>query len=379
MWSQEDLDFIRQQAAVLAEQDREDLNHLREEVRGLRESVRPIFPRTTTTVSLMATDAGEETITFDPHMFFLVRVVDSTGQILFRDLLTPWMDVEALNRRHLENGQPKTPLGRLMADLDVSTLWDLSPMIPDPATPPERRNRRWLQDYRDLGEWAALYDYLTGPREFITDTLVVRDGFLRSKIFAGDLFARMWERIQEAVEDRKRKTRRKLFVVGIAKHSKVLDRYHLAMFLEGVMVQHGACYLRIPGTMERQVYQWAEYAPEEEGEARKFVAGILHLVKFGNHPYDPIYAVDIWERHVRLEETDEILGYLLGNAREGFPRPFYPLCLQQAHQQAQLSGLDAAVMQDMVLEIIQRQILPDRPEAVRVFGFIRERRERKHA
>jgi hypothetical protein len=27
-------------------------------------------------------------------------VVDSSGQTLFRDVLTHWMDVEALNRRH---------------------------------------------------------------------------------------------------------------------------------------------------------------------------------------------------------------------------------------------------------------------------------------
>lgn len=370
MLGPEEIDFIRQRAAELARRDGERLERLREEVRALRGAVRRIYPRTTTTVSLVATDAGEEIIEFDPHLFFPVRVVDSQGRVIFRDLLTPWMDVEVLNRQHLEDGQPKTPLGRLMADLGVSALWELSPMIPDPATPLDRRNRRWIQDYRDLGEWAALYDYLTGPQEFATDTLIVRDGFLRSKLFAGDHFARMWERMEAAVERRRRETGRRLFVAGIAKRSKVLDRYHLALFLEGVLVQPGACAVRIPPTMERQVYRWAEYAPGEEGEARKFVAGVLHLVKFGSRPEDPIWAVDVWERHVRQGEVDEIFGYLLGDAQVGFPIPFYPLCLQRAHEQARLGGLDAELLQDLVLQTIREQILPDRPEALVTFRLL---------
>lgn len=372
MLAPEELDTIRRQAAELAEQDREQLQRLREEVRGLRGSVRPILPRTTTTVSLVATDAGEDAVAFDPHLFFPVRVVDSLGRVLLQELLTPWMDVEALNRRHLEDGVPKTPLGRLMRDLGVSYLWELSPMIPDPHTPLERRNRRWLQDYRDLVEWASLYDYLTGQREFATDTVVVRDGFLRSKIFAQDLFPHMWDRIREAVEERRRKTGRRLFVAGIAKRSKLLDRYRLAMFLEGVLVQSGACAVPVPAEMERRAYRWAEYAPaeEEEGESRKFVAGVLHLVKFGRNPYDPIWPVDVWNLHVDRGEVDELFGYLLGDAQVGFPRPFYPLCLQRAHEQARLSGLDSVILQDVVLEILRERVLPDRPGALEAFRLV---------
>lgn len=380
MLNPEDLDFIRDRAAELASEDRRRLNELREQVRRLRVSVRPIHPRTTTTVSLVATDAGEDVIAFNPHLFFPVRVVDSWGRVILRDLLTPWMDIEALNRRHLENGDPKTPLGRLMADLGVSALWELSSTIPSPKTPVDRRHRRWLQDYRDLGEWAALYDYIVRS-QFPTDTLIVRDGFLRSKIFRGDLFARMWDRIRQAIKKHWRETTRQVFVVGIAKQSKVLDRYYLAMLLEGIMVQHGACYVPVPPEMERQVYRWAEYAPaeegEEEGESRKFVAGRLHLVKFGDRPSDPVFAVDVWDGH-SSHEVDKILGYLLGNAREGFPRPFYPLCLQQAHEQARLSRMDAALLQDLVLEALREQIDPDRRGMIEALRLSRATEEGRH-
>ncbi len=204
MLTTEDLSNVRRQAMELAEWDAEQLKRLRKEVQRLRGSVRSIRPRTTTTVSIVATDAGEDAVAFDPHLFYLVRLVDSQGRVLVQEVLTPWMDVGTLNRRHLENGHPKTSLGRLMCDLGVSSLWELSPMIPDPDTPLDSRNRRWLQDYRDLEEWASLYDYLTGTHEFATDTVVVRDGFLRSKIFADYLFPKMWDRIRKAVEERQR-------------------------------------------------------------------------------------------------------------------------------------------------------------------------------
>jgi hypothetical protein len=333
MLTGEDIDFIQGLLRELAHMDRGQLERLRGEIRRLRDEVRPIRPRTTTTIALVAADASENLIAFDPHLFYALRVVNSSGQTLFRDVLTHWMDVEALNRRHFDkSGAPRTPLGRLMTDLGVRTLWELSPDIPDPQTPMDRRNRRWLQDYRDLGEWAVLYDFLTDShRTFATATLVVRDGFLRSKLFArhprnGYLFARMWERIREAVE-RHRRAGRRIYVVGIAKRSKVLDRYRLAMFLEGVMVQPGSCYVRIPGELERQVYRWEEFAPGEEGEEgefRKFVAGAMFLVRFGRSPYDPIWAVDVWEEHVRRGEVDEIFGYLLGDAQAGFPGPSTP-------------------------------------------------------
>jgi len=287
------------------------------------------------------------------------------------------MDVEVLNQRHFAgSGEPQTPIGRLMVDLGISALWDLSPMIPDPHTPPDRRNRRWLQDYRDLGEWAVLYDFLTDTRRtFATHTLVVRDGFLRSKLFAQDprngyLFAQMWERIRQSLE-RHRATGRRIYVVGIAKRSRLLDRYRIAMLLEGVMMQPSPCYMRIPAELERRVYRWEEFAPGEEGgESQKFVAGALFLARFGSSPYDPIWAVDIWEEHVNRREVDEIFGFLLGDAQAGFPRPFYPLCLQQAHEQAHLAGLDVELLQDLILEGIQQPLRPEQRQVLEAFRIL---------
>lgn len=353
--------------------DGKRFEEMREEVRGLKDRVRPIRPRSTTAVSLVSADAGENVIEFDPYLLMPVRVVDSHGQVLFVDALSPFTDTEVLNRRHLEDGEAKTPLGRLMRDLGVGSLWELSPMIPEPGTPPDRIKPGWVTVYRDLGEWAALYDYLT-RYTFASHTLVVRDGFLRSKIFVGDSFIRMWERIEGAVQQLRKKTGRRVFVVGMAKRSKVIDRYSLAMFLEGVLFQPGACFVRIPREVELKVYRWGEYArgagEVEGGEQPKFVVGALFLAKFGPGRYDPIWPVDVWNLHVANGEEEEIFSYLLADAQVGFPRPFYPLCLQRAHEQARLSGLDLEILQRAVMKAVKETLLPGEGHAFDVFRLV---------
>jgi hypothetical protein len=109
----------------LAEADRAKLDALRQEVRSLRNSVRPIQPRTVTAISLMATDGGENVVQFDPYLLVPVRVVDSYGKPHFLDVLSPTMDIRQLNETQFEQ---QTPLGILMSDLEVRSLWELSPM-----------------------------------------------------------------------------------------------------------------------------------------------------------------------------------------------------------------------------------------------------------
>jgi hypothetical protein len=361
----------------LAEADRAKLDALRQEVRSLRNSVRPIQPRTVTAISLMATDGGENVVQFDPYLLVPVRVVDSYGKPHFLDVLSPTMDIRQLNETQFEQ---QTPLGILMSDLGIRSLWELSRFIPHPDTQNELPSRpRWWQVYRDLAEWAVLYQYIT-RNQFAADTLLVRDGFLRSLIFNGDLFARMWDRIREAVEQHYRRARRRLFVVGVAKRSKVLDRYHLALVMEGVLVQPGARYVRIPPAMEQQVYRWTQYGrlPDEntsEGSGYR-VVGALYLAKFGPRRYDPIYPVDVWTYHLERNEVDEVFSYLLADAQVGFPLAYYPLCLQKAHEQANLSGLEGDMLQQCVLDAIRAVMNSDEASALEAFRMQNRRGRR---
>ena len=326
------------------------LESLRNEILPLRATVRRILPRTTTSISLVGTDGGNNRIQFDPFLVHLVRVVDSSNNGYCLEAITPTTNVTEQSRKQFkENGEPLTPLGRLMEFLGVRDLTKLSHMI--------RRNDddrpispSWVQVYRELMEWAVLFGILR-EKEFGTDTIIVHDGLLRSKVFAGDLFNRLSQGFREGIERHWKVNRRRIYLVGVAKHSKVLDRYRLAMALEDILTTRYPAYTPIPRDLEERAYVWSEYARGDDrdwegSEVNKFVAGKMFFVKFGSGPNDPIWPVDLFQAQVA--EASTILGCLLSDATDGFPVPFYPRCLQKAHENAALVDFDFDILQDEV-------------------------------
>jgi hypothetical protein len=209
----------------------------------------------------------------------------------------------------------------------------------------------WVQVYRDLVEWAVLFSVLS--KDFGTDTLVVWDGLLRSKIFAKDLFSRLLAGINQRIESHWTRSRRRVFVVGVAKHSKVLTRYRLALALEGILQTDYPAFVEVDRAIEERAYVWSEFARGDDrvqtgGEANKFVGGKMFLVKFGSRPRDPIWPIDILLPQVGDAQT--ILGSLLADAINGFPVPHYPRCLQKAHENAALVDFDFDILQDSIYE-----------------------------
>lgn len=363
MFDNDELPELRKQIQESTERDRALLDELCKDVRKLKSNVRTIKPRSATAVSLVASDGGNNKIQFDPFLLQVVRVVDSYGKQLCLDVVSPTTDTDVLSRAQFHsNGTPMSALGRLMADLDVKTISELSPAIPSGVRirdEPETVKPGWVLTYRDICEWATLYERIC-YRAFPTDTLIVRDGLLRGKMFSGDLFVRMALRMDKQIKRIRKAEKRQIFLVGMAKHSQVLARYRLAMALEGTFPTGDAKYLRVPRRLEKKVYQWDEYARglEEigrEGEDPKFVAGTMHFVRFGTRSGDPIWPIDVFDR--QLEMANEVFGYLLNDATNGFPVPHYPRCLQRAHEWAEVAGLDAQIMQDAVFGSV-REILP---------------------
>jgi hypothetical protein len=243
-----------------------------------------------------------------------------------------------------------------MEYLSCTDLSELSHMIRsndrDQPTSPS-----WVQVYRELVEWSILFSIIR-KKDFGTDTLIVYDGLLRSKVFARELFKEYLGGLTEAIE-RHRAARRRIYLVGMAKHSKVLARYRLAMALEGVLRTDYAAYVEVPRDIEQKAYVWSEYARGDDferagGEINKFVGGKMFFVKFGVSTHDPVWPVDIFTPQARDAQT--IFGFMLADAINGFPVPFYPQCLQRAHENAALVGFDFDVMQDHILDGI-RQVL----------------------
>lgn len=343
--------------------DRRLLDQLRNEVRSMRGKVRRIQPRSTTAISLVGADGGNNQLRFDPFLVQLVRVVDSSRNQYVLEPVTPTTSVTALSQKQFakDGTTPATALGRMMAYLGVNHLTKLSSMIRSneddrPVSP------SWVQVYRELMEWAILFE-LVRMKNYGSDTLLLFDGLLRSKVFAGELFKKYLAGLREGIEQAARE-RRRIYLAGLAKHSKVLDRYRLAMVLEGVMQTPFPVFVEVPREMEEKAYVWSEYArgtlDEREGtEASKFVGGRMYFVKFGSRTTDPIWPIDVFES--QINEVNSIMGYLLADAEVGFPVPCYPLCLQRAHEYASLTGFDVDVFQDQVFDGLRAALGDDAP------------------
>jgi hypothetical protein len=354
----ENVSRIRDEIGQRIVAERSLLDQLRIEIRQLRPNVRRIQPRTTTAISLVGTDGGNNRIQFDPFLVNLIRVVDSSNNEYCLEAVTPTTSVASLSARQFrENGSPRTALGAMMTYLGVRDLTQLSHMIRDnggdrPTSP------SWIQVYRELVEWAILFEIIR-TKDFWTDTLIVYDGLLRSKAFARDLFPRYLEGIREGITLQERTNRRKLYLTGVAKGSKVLARYRLAMALEDVLTGDYPAYVEIPREIEEKAYVWSEYARGDdrmsaEGEVNKFVGGKMFFVKFGSGRRDPIWPIDISLPQRTLAQT--IFGFMLADAANGFPIPFYPQCLQTAHQNAAMVDFDFDIVQDIIFDGIRTML-----------------------
>ena len=159
--------------------------------------------------------------------------------------------------------------------------------------------------------------------------------------------------MKQRIDEHFSRSRRRIFLAGVAKHSKVLSRYRLAMALEGVLQVDYPAYVEVPRDVEERAYVWSEFARGAEGlgeggEINKFVGGKMFLVKFGNHRRDPIWPVDVFEP--QKDKAQEILGSMLADAINGFPVPHYPRCLQKAHENAGLVDFDFDILQDFIYE-----------------------------
>jgi len=306
---------------------------------------------------LVGTDGGNNQLQFDPFLIQLIRVVDSSNNEYCLEAISPTTPVQKLNERQFAiDGSPSTALGEMMAFLGVSSLSSLSHMI-RPSDKGKPVSPSWVQVYRELVEWAILFAIL--KKDFGTNTLIVCDGLLRSKVFAKDLFQKLLQGMKERIDTQWSRSRRRIYLAGVAKHSKVLSRYRLAMALEGVLQTDYPAYVEIPREIEEQAYVWSEFARGDDragegGEINKFVGGKMFLVKFGSHRRDPVWPVDIFVPQIC--ESQLILGSMLADAINGFPVPHYPHCLQKAHENAALVDFDFDILQDFIFEGVRTSL-----------------------
>ncbi|HEU0115517.1 MAG TPA: hypothetical protein VFQ80_12615, partial [Thermomicrobiales bacterium] len=95
---------MRDEITQSVARDARVLSDLRAEIRPLHNLVRQIQPRSTTAISLVAADGGNNRLEFDPFLVQLVRVVDSSNNELCLEAITPTTNVRELSRRQFDAG-----------------------------------------------------------------------------------------------------------------------------------------------------------------------------------------------------------------------------------------------------------------------------------
>lgn len=336
--------------------------------------IKPIRPYSVNAVSFVSSDGGDNRLFFNPAVIELVRVVDSRGNQCAVDAIASNTNVKELNERVREDSPLLVePLKRLCKDIDIHEVEKLSYLLGGFG---QGKSTGAVRCYRDIVEWAVLYDLIVNY-EWGSDTIIVRDGLLRTKSFKRELFPKIDEKIRKGIENHSRKNVN-IAIVGVAKQSAVLSRLAVALELEGVFHKPYPCYAKVPDEIEADCYNfdrtWLDtYESIEEfnediddGKDKKPLLyqsmGQMYLVKFGDRPFDPVWPVDIasWQ----IPEADRIVGQLTVDAQQGFPIPDYPMCIQKAHDYAQVNGLEVSILQDILFEGITQNLTDHETEKI---------------
>lgn len=91
--------YLKKAIAECIDTDQGVLDALRNEIRPLKNATRRIQPRATTSISLVATDGGNNQLQFDPFLVQLIRVVDSSNNEYCIEAVSPTTPIEKLDKR----------------------------------------------------------------------------------------------------------------------------------------------------------------------------------------------------------------------------------------------------------------------------------------
>ena len=362
-----DFEKLQEKIRLAYKTDDPFLNKFRQYAKRLKHDVKALRNFSANAISFISTDGGDNRVVFNPAVLDLVRVVDSHGKEYVLDALPGTTNLAQLNDRVKKNHPNMIiPLQRMCEDLNIGDDLDkLSFQLRDIGQPGKSTNA--IRIYRDIVEWAVLYDMITNHSiQWGGNTILIRDGLLRTKSFRLNIFQTIKQKIQAGI-NRHTEINVALSIVGVAKQSAVLSRLAVALELESTMYKPFPCYVQVPDDIEKDCYNidshwFSDYDSPNTDEKRGLFhsMGKMFLVKFGDRPFDPVWPVDIAEW--QLDDAEKILGQLMVDAQQGFPIPDYPMCIQQAHNYAKLNGLEIEIIQVLLLKELCKRLSKDETE-----------------
>ncbi len=355
-----DIEEIRARISDVWKVEERVLNEQRQIARELKNGVKPLNAEKWRgdAVAYVAADGGDNRIRLDaaagaaPAIVELVRIVDSEGRECVMETFAGAPEDDSFGK--------SPPVKKLCEDLECGKIAHLSPYFGDlldgKILGGEKKSRATsraaqMREYREIVEWAVFYYLLEESKR---DTLLVREGALRTRAFKHRMFGKLDKQIR-AAHERRKQNGVTMYYAGVAKQTALLNRLRFALSLEEVFNEGKAQYLHVPRETAKKFYErrWLDtMETSETGEYNSLAE--MYLVKFGDHPLDPVWPVDIavWQKN----EAEKILGYLSGDARPGFPIPDFPMCIQKAHEHAKIGGIEMSYINDLLVEEMQKNM-----------------------
>ena len=366
--AENDFEQIRSRVRDAYEIEEPVVQKFREFAKRLKNEVKQIRPYSANAVSFVSTDGGDNRLYFNPAVIELIRVVDSQGNQCALDAIAGNTKYNSLNTKL----ELVPPLKRLCEDINKNIM-QLSHFLKGLGE--SGKSTGAARIYRDIVEWAVLYDLL--HKEWPLDTIIIREGMLRTKSFKREIFPFIDKKFRSVCE-RQKGNNVNIALVGVAKKNAVLSRLSVALELEETFHKPFPCYVEVPKDIEEECYNrdkaWLDTLetgePDEDGKYRYESMGKLYLAKFGDQPFNPVWPVDIaeWNAH----EAHKILGQLLYDAQIGFPIPDFPQSIQRAHDFASINGIEIEVLQDIFFDEITKNFSSQEQEKLHRIRYLNQ-------
>ncbi len=323
---------VRAQMKGAVERELPLLQELREQVRNLK--VQALGYRQCQAIAPVATDGGENRLTFDPINIEILRVVDSDGQERLQKILPLSGGDEPIRNSFDPTSTENVPVLVSFLERLGITYDELSIMLKGSIR--EGDLHAIVKNFREIAEWAVLLEIAWNPGK--TKVLVIHDGLLRTMA----IDSRVIPKLQKSFEDAY--LEQGSLLVGVGKRSKVLNYLSLALALERTLAKKYPCFCEVPREIEAKAYNWARSWLERS------TFGRMHLAKLAEHPDAMVFPVDIPD--YLMGRRKELMEYLAETAKNSFPTLGYPEPLIRAHENAVLHGLEMSVLEDLLLEYV---------------------------
>lgn len=354
MLDRESLEDIGRKVKDVAAKDAEQIKILCQEVRNLQ--IKKLEPRPCYSIASVAADGGENQLSFSALGLRIIRVSTNTGEDLVRTV------VSTVDRESLEEIAEKLSVLQSFSKTLKTSIRDISYLLGSDDLESKSNYASRVKALRELIEWAVFTELAL--KKWDVDVILMRDGLLRTKVIKRDIFPYLDRLLRNAYQN---SGKRRIYLAGVAKTSVVISKLSLALDLEGIFNRPYSCYLEVPYDLEKVCYNfertWLDTIENvsENGKYQSF--GRLHLVKLSPLPDAPVYPVDVPVWYTG-EDRQRTLEYLAYDSRDTFPNVGYPYALQQAHENAKITGFELDVLADEMVQGIIESLGSERAETV---------------